>query len=239
MTCRSNFRDLRSSEFERSSCSILGAGPSLLLADKDFINSMPCFVVNSAIIYTDWHDGNSINRFWVSNDSLCLRWTYWDKVKTSKCNIVVRDSWCKYSNLLPESAKFFSPRASNINIDSAEDGLCFCSSVPTCIDMAIAFGFKYIYLFGVDHNKENTGYFWSNWEKSMKPKQVVDFSGERKFITEPLALRQPMDERLKVWNENIGCFHALGRHAESHGIRIVNMNKNSAVDAFMYGENGG
>jgi hypothetical protein len=48
-----------------------------------------------------------------------------------------------------------------------------------------------------------------------------------------------MDERLKVWNENIGCFHALGRHAESHGIRIVNMNKNSAVDAFMYGEKGG
>ena len=108
MTCRSNFRDLRSSEFEGSSCSILGAGPSLLLADKDFINSMPCFVVNSAIMYTDWHDGNSIDRFWVSNDSLCLRWTYWDKVKTSKCNIVVRDSWCKYSNLLPESAKFFS-----------------------------------------------------------------------------------------------------------------------------------
>jgi hypothetical protein len=181
-----------------------------------------------------WDNGSEEGRFWVSNDALCLRWSYWDKVKASFCNIVVRDSWEKYSDILPKRVKYFSPRSENIITDESENGLCYCSSVPTCIDMAIGFGFKCIYLFGVDHDIDNNGYFWSSWEERDKPMQVVDYKGDRKFNTKPLALVQPRDQRLSVWNENIHCFDALQKYADIKNVKIFNMNKNSKIKSFEF-----
>ncbi len=235
MNCKSNFRNLCQKEFDGAECCILGAGPSLSNASADFICSMPCFAVNSAILYVKWLNGEGKNRFWVSNDSLCLRWNYWDIVKKSNCNIVVRDSWCKYQSILPENYHMFYPRKKNYDFEySISDELCFCSSVPTCIDMAIGFGFKKIYIFGVDHNESNCGYFWSTWKDSDKPKQVIDFQGARNFFTKPLALQQPIDQRLEVWRENMKCFSFLNDVAKQRGITIVNMNPESKVKNFRY-----
>lgn len=129
---------------------------------------------------------------------------------------------------------FFSPRKSNTIIDESDDGLCYCSSVPTCLDMAIKFGFKKIYLFGVDHDIDNNGYFWSSWSEDKKPMQVVDYAGERKFLTKPLALVQPKDQRISVWNENIDCFQSISNYAALKDVKIMNMNKSSKIKSFEF-----
>jgi len=232
MTCKNNFKDLCRKEFDGGDCCILGAGPSLSLADLSATTSMPCFAVNSAILGVEWSLPSKHGRFWVSNDALCLRWTYWDKVVKSACDVIVRDSWCKYRDLLPARTKFFKPRSSNINLDGTEEGLCYCSSIPTCIDIAIQFKFKNIYIYGLDHDGSNTGYFWDQWNENKKPRQVIDFNGERSFYTKPVALRQPQEQRLAVWRENIDCFKALNDHAQKNGVNIINMNKNSSVNIF-------
>lgn len=234
MICKNSFKELCLDRFRGSACCIVGAGPSLGFSDTRKCHTMPCFAVNSAILALDWDNGPAEDRFWVSNDTLCLRWNYWEKVRDSSCNIIVRDSWCKHVDILPSRTRFFSARKSNTNIEDSDDGLCYCSSVPTCLDMAICFGFKKIYLFGVDHDIENNGYFWSGWNDSKKPMQVVDYLGERKFITKPLALVQPKDQRISVWKENIACFESLNNYAKARDVEIVNMNNNSKIKSFSF-----
>lgn len=239
MICKNNFKDLCQKEFNGAECCVLGAGSSLLNFEKKSFDNMHCFAVNSAIMYLDWEDSGKYSRFWLSNDALCLRWTYWDKVVRSKCNIVVRDSWCKYSDILPENVKFFKPRSSNTDLENnSDDGLCFCSSVPTCIDMALQFGFKKIYLYGVDHDSSDVGYFWDKWKTEHKPRQVVDFSKDRKFFTQPLALKQPLDQRIKVWEENMRCFDSLEKYSNIFNASIVNMNEKSSVKSFKFHDAG-
>jgi hypothetical protein len=234
MICKNNFRELCLDRFSGASCCVVGAGPSINQADIGMCYSMPCFIVNSAILALDWSTGLGEDRFWISNDTLCLRWSYWEKVKNSLCNIVVRESWEKHANIIPSRARFFSPRKSNTIIDESDDGLCYCSSVPTCLDMAIKFGFKKIYLFGVDHDIDNNGYFWSSWSEDKKPMQVVDYAGERKFLTKPLALVQPKDQRISVWNENIDCFQSISNYAALKDVKIMNMNKSSKIKSFEF-----
>lgn len=232
MICKSNFKELYQKDFDGKACNIIAAGPSLLEFNRDICNQRHCFIVNSAILFADWFEEGDYERFWVSNDSLCLRWSYWDKVVRSKCNIVIRDSWCKYIDLVPSRAKFFSPRKSNTDLIEEDNGLCYCSSVPTCIDMAIKFNFNKIYLYGLDHDPVFTGYFWDSWKSDEKPKQVIDFSKERKFLTAPVALKQPVDQRLSVWKENIDCFESLKKVAYKKEVQIINMNMNSKVNIF-------
>lgn len=232
MTCKSNFKELYQKEFDGQSCNIIAAGPSLLEFEKSICNQRHCFIVNSAILFANWDEESIYKRFWVSNDSLCLRWSYWDKVVSSKCNIIVRDSWYKYIDLLPSRVKFFTPRSNNTNLNDEDEGLCYCSSVPTCIDMAIKFNFKNIYIYGLDHDSKHTGYFWESWNSEDKPKHIIDFSKGRNFSTAPVALKQPVDQRLAVWKENVDCFQALNKLAIEKEVSIINMNKNSKIDVF-------
>ena len=234
MICKKNFRELFRNEFIGNSCCIVGAGPSLNETNPKFFHSMPCFAVNSAILKMEWEKDGDYERFWVSNDALCLRWSYWDRVVSSKCNIVVRDSWLKHEDIIPKRSNFFTARKSNTELDDIDEGLCYCSSVPTCIDMAIKFKFSVIYLFGIDHNESNHGYFWSSWDKSRKPMQVVDYSRERKFLTQPVTLVEPRNQRSIVWNENKKCFDALSIYANSKNVKIYNMNPKSSISSFEF-----
>ncbi len=150
---------------EGKSCIILGAGPSLYdfcqsFHFKESLNHV-LISVNSSFMTLAKFNLDPEKHYWVSNDTLCRRWTYWGDVEKSKCTKVVRDSWWKYRKVI-DNVLFFSPRPTSEGaINPKDEGLCYCSSVPSSIDLALQMGCKKIFLFGVDQN-DSKGYhhFW-------------------------------------------------------------------------------
>ena len=101
-----------------------------------------------------WRDAGDItSRFWVSNDTLCTKWSYfWTHVLRADCTKVVRITWKKYDeDLRGYNFRYFATRKSDTEIDSDDPGLCSQSSIPTAIDLSILLGCKQIYLLGVDN----------------------------------------------------------------------------------------
>ena len=146
-------------------CIILGAGPSLYdLCVSSYFSKILNYVVistNSAFMPLSKFDLDSENHYWVSNDVLCKKWTYWKDVESSNCTKVVRDSWLKYRKVM-KNTLYFKPRPTSEDVVNPNDiGLCFCSSCVSAVDLAIQMGCKKIILFGVDHNDINgKHHFW-------------------------------------------------------------------------------
>lgn len=148
---------------------IFGAGPSLW-----FNMQHPLFakihdhgitiVVNSAVLAVPNFD------YWVSNDILCRRWSYWKDVINGSGIKVVRDSWEKYKKEL-DGFLFFHHRPTSEDVINLNDvGLAYCSSIPSSIDLAIQMGCKQIFLLGVDQNDyEGKHHFWQFMDKDKQP----------------------------------------------------------------------
>ena len=83
---------------------ILGSGPSLYdLCISDNFKSILDHVVisvNSSIMPLNEFDLDPTKHYWISCDSLCRYWSYFDVVKKSKCIKVVISSWFKYKGEL-------------------------------------------------------------------------------------------------------------------------------------------
>jgi hypothetical protein len=175
------------------SCFILGAGPSLYYDfycsfKKDKIDNHVVISVNSSIIVTDWDTTpDSGKRFWISNDALCKKWSYWPKVMKSNATKIVRNSWLKYEKELPDFL-MFKPRPSSEDIINADEhGLSYCSSVPSSIDLAIQMGCKYIFLLGVDQREvDGVDHFWQYFPRKDRPRQLApaqaNFSQQKKVF---------------------------------------------------------
>jgi hypothetical protein len=87
-----------------------------------------------------WQTCTPDNLYWVSNDALVRWWDYWQKIKASKATRVVRDSWKKYEKELKDFY-YFWPRPTSEGICNPDDeGLAYCSSVPTSIDLCVQMG---------------------------------------------------------------------------------------------------
>jgi len=207
------------------SCIILGAGPSLydLCMSYHFEDIMDHVVisVNSAIMPLVKFELDPEKHYWGSNDTLCRRWSYWKDVEQSKCTKVVRDSWLKYKEVMTNTL-FFSPRPTSEDVVNPNDvGLCYCSSVPSSIDLAIQMGCKRIILFGVDHN-DSSGrhHFWQLlYDRKNRP-------------TANANIYDSWDKQQKVFEFNNKAYKALQKFANIKKAEIYNCSNMSKVDVF-------
>jgi len=204
---------------------VLGAGTSLydLCVSYSFpeIFNHVVISINSSIMVTHWEEGDPDKRYFISNDSLCRRWSWWEKVLNSKCTKIVRDSWLKYKDELP-GFLFFKPRPTSEGIiDSDDEGLAYCSSVPSGIDLAIQMGCKRIFVFGLDHNRcgDATHYWQLLWDKKDWP-------------TQNRPAQQPYKGQEKVFEISNLAYAALESWAISKKVEIYSCSPTSSVKAF-------
>jgi hypothetical protein len=198
---------------------ILGAGPSLWGCMSDpLFNKLRNYgitiAVNSAVIAMPKFD------YWISNDALCRRWSWWKDVKNGSGIKIVRDSWLKYKDELDDFL-FFSPRPTpEAVINSEDEGLAYCSSVPSAVDLAIQMGCKNIFLLGVDHTDLNgKHHFWQFMEPFKMPKAHPPAQG-------------PWNQQRSVFKINMLAFNALKEFADSKNVDIYNVSDISKIDIF-------
>ena len=191
-------------------CFIFGAGPSLWHnMHEPFFKKIKqhgiTIAVNSSVMAIPDFD------YWISNDALCRRWSWWKSVKDGSGIKIVRNSWGKYKAEL-EDFLFFSPRNTSEDIiDSTDKGLAYCSSVPSAIDLSIQMGCKNIFLFGVDHNEyKHKHHFWQFMKVDNQPKANPPAQG-------------PWSQQKKVFDINVKAYEALNKFAEEKGSKIYNV----------------
>ena len=220
-------------------CWIVGAGTSLLgiynHPDKNKIFDDVVITTNSGIFMMPWgipHPNKDIKsevksdpekRYWVSNDSLCRRWSWWDYVKKCHAIKIIRDSWKPYYSELSKDFLYFWPRDTSEDvIDPDRDGLAYCSSVPTSIDLCIStLGIKRIFLCGVDqYMVGERSHFWQFFEKNNQPTRI-----DRVMATH--------SQQMEVFEQyNNIAYPALKEHADNKGVEIYNCNSRSSVNVF-------
>jgi hypothetical protein len=203
---------------------VVGAGTSLfeLMQHPKFndIHKHVVISVNSSCILMPWDKGDPARRFWISNDALCRWWSYWPKLKETVATKVIRDSWEKYEDEIPDFLYFWPRKTSEGIINPEDDGLAYCSSVPSAIDLAIFMGCKEIYLLGVDHYMEGTmSHFWQKMPKALQPVRKDNGLASIKVQKE-------------AFNYNNIAFPALNDYANLKGVDIWNCSQNSTVFAF-------
>jgi hypothetical protein len=203
---------------------VLGAGPSLLecFEHPEFANIYEKVVVsvNSSFILMPWHEESDKNRYWISNDALCRWWSYWPSLVRAKANRIVRNSWSKHYAEIPDFY-YFWPRPTNEGICNAEDeGLAYCSSVPSALDLCIQMGCKRVFLLGVDHyKKQGKTHFWQFLPEERQPRRI-----DRKMAG--------WHEQQKAFEYNDLAYPALKKLADEKEVEVFNCSIDSVVDVF-------
>lgn len=205
---------------------ILGAGPSLynLCVSHHFREILDHVVisVNSAFMPLSKYKLDLEKHYWVSNDTLCRRWSYWEDVEKSNCTKVVRDSWLKYKEVM-DNTFFFSPRPTSEDVINSDDtGLCYCSSGVSALDLSIQMGCKKIFLFGVDHN-DSSGrhHFWQLlYDRKNRP-------------TANANIYDSWSKQKKVFEFNNKAYNALHDFALQKKVEIFNCSSMTKVKIFV------
>lgn len=190
------------------SCFVIGAGPSLwYLMHNPLFTYLHTYgisiVVNSGVLaIPDFH-------YFISNDALCRNWDWWPIAKNGKGIKIVRNSWWKYREELKDFL-YFSPRSTSEDIIHSEDeGLCYCSSIPSAIDLAIQMGCKNIFVLGLDQREyKGKHHFWQFFNN--KPKQIKPAQARWK-------------EQEKVFKFNNKSYKALRKFSEYKKCNIYNI----------------
>lgn len=208
-------------------CFIVGAGPSVGLLDLSGIHEHVVIAVNSAALLMPWNDGDSEGRYWISNDVLCLRWSYfWTHVAKAQCTKVVRVSWRKYEDKLKglRGFRFFDIRQSERHpLSPTDPGLCYTSSVPTSLDFALRAGCSKVYLIGVDQKMvHGNSHFWQMWPETKWPRR-----GDKKK-----GFRPEQTHQIRVFDENQLVFDALHKQAQKLGVEVYNCSSISNLKVF-------
>jgi len=208
-------------------CFVLGAGPSMAFLDLSEIHNHVVISTNSSAMLMPWNKGSADKRYWISNDVLCMQWSYfWKNVIRAHCNKFVRTSWRKYADKIKHhDFRYFSPRMSEkIPLQRLGEKLCCVSSVPTAIELAILTGCKDIYLLGVDHKMiHGNSHYWQFWPKEKWPQRKEkgkDFRPEQKH-------------QIKIFRQNIVVYEALKELADRKNRQIYNCSNGSVVDVFL------
>ena len=205
---------------------IVGAGTSLYGLDLAPIFEHVVISVNSGFLLMPWDKGQPDKRYWLSNDALVRRWSYWADVKQCKATKLVRNSWKEYYDEIPDFLIFWPRKTSEDIIYPEGDGLCYCSSVPTSIDLCIQMGIRQVYLLGVDHYTLGAKrYYWQFWPKKKQPKMFIDGMSIAEYMP---------NIRQQRWTYGFDkkAYKALQGFAEYKGVKIYNCNPASMVDAF-------
>ena len=198
---------------------VLGSGTSLVGLDLAPIHQHVVIAVNASILLVDWQDGSPEKRYWISNDALCRVWDYWPLVKSAKAIKIVRNSWDKYFDEIPDFLQFH-PRPTPEHIINPNDtGLAYCSSVPSAIDLALQMGCKKVYLLGVDqYQVGQCSHFWQMWDKP-KPRPSR-------------SIMSPFHRQKVIFALNDRAYPALKQFADTLGAEIYNCSPLSRVTAF-------
>lgn len=203
----------------RENACVFGAGTSLHGQNFNFVHEHVVISVNSSIMLMPWHNKNDGKRYWLSNDALVRHWSYWDTIKKSHATKLVRDSWQKYFDEIPEFLQF-SVRNENIeHIDGNDKLLCGVSSIPTAIDLAIQMGCRRIFIYGLDqYAYMNKYHFYDFLPNEQKPKFSLG--------------RLPVNVITKCYADNQRIFPLLQKFADNKNCKIYNCNTRSAIDSF-------
>lgn len=217
-------------------CVICGAGPSLINYDFKNYENIHIVSVNSSIIKMPWEYlcSKDLLRAWISNDSLCRKWDYFEKVISYNCEKIVRDSWLKYKDELINFL-YFSPRSSKEDvINENDDGLAYNSSVPTAIDFAIKLNFKKIFVIGVDHSSfKNLTHFWQFLPKENQPKERLFLCNKKIFRSPDRIMARECIQKMS-WDMNVSVFNSLRLVAERKNISIFSIDCGSNSLPFNY-----
>jgi len=182
--------------------------------------------INSAMMFMPWSKGDPEGRFWISNDTLCLKWSYfWTDVLRSNCTKIVRTSWRGRDNELHKHGfRYFAPRESQkAPLNNLGKSLCYESSIPTAIDLAMLMGCAEIYVLGMDHKMlHGKSHFWQFWPKEKWPQRS---DKGKNFNPE-----QP--HQMRKFQENKKVYIDLNEMAERVGSKVYNCSKMSVVTAF-------
>jgi len=219
-------------------CFIIGAGTSALTFDnasaalQGEVFKHVVISVNSGILLCPWGQphlnpkikveiGDKNKRYFLSNDALCRRWSWWNYVKGCNATKIVRDSWKEYYSEIPDFLYFWIRPTSEDVVNPRDMGLCYCSSVPTSIDLGIFMGCSKIFLIGVDQYFIGTdkSHFWDFWEKKHRPTRID-------------RVQALHDQQREAFEYNDLAFPALKKFADSRDVSIFNCNPKSKVDVF-------
>ena len=208
-------------------CFVVGAGPTLALQDISSLRNDVVITVNSSILLLDWSVGESTDRYWISNDTLCLQWDYfWQKVLQGCCQKIVRTSWKEHADkVMKHNFRFFKPRPTPVVSPLSNDGqaLCSVSSIPTAVDFALLTGCNEIYLLGVDHKiLYGNSHFWQFWPKDKWPQRK---SKGKNF-------RPEQSHQVRKFDENIQSYEVLKELGDRVGAKIYNCSNPSIIDVF-------
>lgn len=207
-------------------CFVLGAGPSIGFTDLSQIFNHVVISTNSSVLLTSWDKGSSDKRYWISNDSLCLQWSYfWKNVIRAHCHKFVRTSWRKYDDKIARhDFRYFAPReVEKIPLQKLGQKLCATSSVPTAIELAILMGCSQIYMLGVDHKMiHGNSHFWQFWPKEKWPQRL---DKQKNF-------RPEQKHQKVVFKLNLEVYTALKELADRKNIEVYNCSTRSIVDTF-------
>lgn len=215
-------------------CYVLGAGPSLHGLKISSIWNNTVITVNSSIMLAPWNDKSKVvpdHRYWVSNDSSVMDWSYfWDDVVKKNCNRIIRTSWwpskAKYDKY---DFRYFRIRDTKkdrpLSQYAESKGLLGISSVITAIDLAIMLGCKEINLLGVDHGfVDGKSHFWQFYPNKKQPKRF----GSSKPNSQT--------EQKNVFQKNLECFQLLNEYAKKNKCAIYNCSKESKINIFPFRE---
>ena len=204
-------------------CFIGGAGPSIGFMNLDEIHKHVVITVNSAILLMNWKTGEKDKRFWISNDSLCLQWSYfWKDVLRAHCQKLVRTSWKPHDEKIRgHGFRYFAARKKE-RAPLSNDGkyLCAFSSTPTAADLAILLGCKEVYLLGIDHKMvDGKSHFWQFWPKKKWPQR----KGKEKNY------RPEQTHQIQRFKRNKYSYIALRELANRLGVSIYNCSTRTII----------
>lgn len=205
---------------------IIGAGCSLHMMNLSPLKSKDCCFVNASAILMPVVGCDSAKRYWCSVDRLCTRWSYfWEYVVKEQCERLVSDDWIpKHNELSKFNVRYFTAHKDK---DVREDSICGVSSIPASIDLMMRFGYRRIFLLGVDHRMmyRNKSHFWQLWPKEKWPRR-----SDMPDKTSP----EPIRQQVEMFNKNIPVFRSLSEHASSIGVEIFNCSAPiSVLDVFL------
>jgi hypothetical protein len=234
------YKELIGSENGKSAF-VVGSGTSVYSCMKDtpeLWSKMQDHVVvsvNASILtMPEWDESNSDHKYWLSVDSLCIKWSYFDKVLRSKAKRVVRSSWKKYEKELPEDFYYFTPRDGephNIRID--QKGVAASSSNLAAADFAIQLGCKNVFYLGMDqYFVGKNRYFWQLLPPEEQPDLNFNRTAMKRNVEKTPGLIHPAKDQLKNFNMSNKVYPALKKYATQKGAKIWNCNPRSAISDF-------
>jgi len=202
---------------------IVGSGTSIYNKDISFIQDHVVCCVNSSIMLMPWSNGSKSKRYWLSNDSGVMAWSYWKDVLSSHSNKIVRSSWNHLYNKFDTSdfSEFKIRPTPENEVNPNDTGLAYCSSVPSSLDFAIQSGCKKIFLLGVDqYQYKGKSHFWQFYPKDKQPKRWMS-NNPNSFKSQQYA-----------FGFNELAYDALKGFADYSECKIYNCNPISRIDYF-------